>query len=138
VVWMPSPTGHSTGFNYGVRIALYHGLPLVLQDRWDAATAARLVADYGVTYTVAATTFLADLVAHCRSTGSTLPSLRLFGSGGAPVPPELVDAAAEHGMTVLRLYGSTEVLVATWNRPDSPADARRDTDGAPLGGVELE
>ena len=35
VVWMPSPVGHSTGFNYGVRFALYHGLPLVLQDRWD-------------------------------------------------------------------------------------------------------
>ena len=36
VVWMPSPVGHSTGFNYGLRFALYHGLPLVLQDRWDA------------------------------------------------------------------------------------------------------
>ncbi len=23
VVWMPSPIGHSTGFNYGVRMALY-------------------------------------------------------------------------------------------------------------------
>ena len=30
VVWMPSPLGHSTGFNYGLRFALYHGLPLVL------------------------------------------------------------------------------------------------------------
>jgi cyclohexanecarboxylate-CoA ligase len=37
VVWMPSPIGHSTGFNYGVRFAVYHGLPLVLQDRWDAS-----------------------------------------------------------------------------------------------------
>src|SRR5205814_1431803 len=35
VVWMPSPVGHSTGFNYGVRFALYHRLPLVLQDRWE-------------------------------------------------------------------------------------------------------
>ena len=25
VVWMPSPVGHSTGFNYGVRFAIYHG-----------------------------------------------------------------------------------------------------------------
>ena len=41
VVWMPSPVGHSTGFNYGLRFALHHGLPLVLQDRWDAATALR-------------------------------------------------------------------------------------------------
>ena len=41
----------------------------------------------------------------------TLGSLRLFGCGGAPVPPSLVDAAAERGIQVLRLYGSTEVLV---------------------------
>ena len=44
VVWMPSPIGHSTGFNYGVRFALYHGLPLVLQDRWDAGVACDLIA----------------------------------------------------------------------------------------------
>ena len=40
VVWMPSPVGHSTGFNYGVRFALHHGLKLVLQDRWDGDEAA--------------------------------------------------------------------------------------------------
>ncbi len=32
-IWMPSPVGHSTGFNDGIRMALYFGLPLVLQDR---------------------------------------------------------------------------------------------------------
>jgi acyl-coenzyme A synthetase/AMP-(fatty) acid ligase len=36
VVWAPSPIGHSTGLNFGVRLALYFGLKLVLQDRWDA------------------------------------------------------------------------------------------------------
>jgi acyl-CoA synthetase (AMP-forming)/AMP-acid ligase II len=49
-----------------------------------------------------------------------------------------VTAAAGLGMTVLRLYGSTEVLVATWNRPESPAELREATDGTPLDGVELE
>ena len=41
VVWMPAPMGHSTGFNHGMRLALYHGLTLVLQDGWDAALGAR-------------------------------------------------------------------------------------------------
>ena len=36
VVWMPSPIGHSTGLNFGVRLALYFGMKLVLQERWDA------------------------------------------------------------------------------------------------------
>lgn len=138
IVWMPSPIGHSTGLNFGVRMAFVHGLTLVLQDKWDPAIAARLVQAEGCTYTVAATTFLSDLVRHCEQHAVALPSLRLFGSGGAPVPPDLVAAADRHQMTVLRLYGSTEVLVATWTRPGATPEQRRHTDGIPLDGVELE
>jgi acyl-CoA synthetase (AMP-forming)/AMP-acid ligase II len=138
VVWMPSPIGHSTGLNYGLRMALHHGLPLVLQDRWSPDDAAALVSRHRCTYTVAATTFLADLVAQARRGTYDLSSLRLFGSGGAPVPADLVTAAEASGMTVLRLYGSTEVLVATWNRPDSPLERRVMTDGRPLDGVDVE
>jgi cyclohexanecarboxylate-CoA ligase len=138
VVWMPSPVGHSTGFNYGVRFALYHRLPLVLQDAWDPAGAVDLISREGCSYTLAATTFLQDVVAHAASTGIRLATMRYFGCGGAPVPAELVDAAAGAGIDVLRLYGSTEVLVATWNRPDSPPDKKRRTDGRALDHVEIE
>ena len=48
------------------------------------------------------------------------------------MPPHLVDAAAERGIGVLRLYGSTEVLVGTWNRPTSSLSQRRHTDGAAM------
>jgi len=137
VVWMPSPVGHSTGFNYGLRFALHHGLPLVLQDRWDAEAAIDLVVAERCSYTLAATTFLQDLTEVARRRGVRLDSLRLFGSGGAPVPPALVDAAAEQGIDVLRLYGSTEVLVATWNRPSSTPAQKRETDGRAMGHVEL-
>jgi len=138
VVWMPSPVGHSTGFNYGLRFALYHGLPLVLQDRWDAATALDLVVEEGVSYTLAATTFLQDLVERATATGVRPPRLSRFGCGGAPVPPRLVDAAGTVGIEVLRLYGSTEVLVGTWNRPWSTDGQRRDTDGVAMTGVEID
>jgi acyl-coenzyme A synthetase/AMP-(fatty) acid ligase len=87
VVWMPSPLGHSTGFNYGLRFALSHGLPLVLQDRWDAAVAADLVQRQRCSYTLAATTFLRELVAESARRGARLDVLRCFGCGGAPVPP---------------------------------------------------
>lgn len=137
VVWMPSPIGHSTGFNYGVRFALYHGLRLVLQDRWDGDDALALVRRERATYTLAATTFLQDLVGAAQRAGERLDCLRSFGCGGAPVPPALVRAAAEQGIGVRRLYGSTEVLVATWNRPDSPPDRQANTDGPALDHVEL-
>lgn len=138
VVWMPSPLGHSTGFNYGMRFALYHGIPLVLQDRWDAERAVELVARHRCSYTLAATTFLRDLVAATSALGIRLDSLRAFGCGGAPVPPPLVDQADGVGIQVLRLYGSTEVLVGTWHRPGTPVELRRRTDGLPMTHVEVE
>ena len=138
VVWMPSPVGHSTGFNYGLRFALYHGIRLVLQDRWDAQEALDLVVREGCTYTLAATTFLQDLVERATATGVRPARLTRFGCGGAPVPPHLVDAATAAGIGVLRLYGSTEVLVGSWNRPGSTAEQRRTTDGVAVTGVELD
>jgi acyl-CoA synthetase (AMP-forming)/AMP-acid ligase II len=138
VVWMPSPVGHSTGFNYGLRFALHHGLRLVLQDRWDGDEAAALVARERCSYTLAATTFLQDLCGAAARQGIRLDTLRCFGCGGAPVPPRLVDTAGERGVTVLRLYGSTEVLVATWNRAGDELERRRCTDGRPLAHVEVE
>jgi cyclohexanecarboxylate-CoA ligase len=138
VVWMPSPIGHSTGFNYGVRLAVYHGLPLVLQDRWDATVACDLIAVHGASYTMASTTFLQDVVGQAERRGDSLGVMTRFGCGGAPVPPELVRRAAACGITVLRLYGSTEVLVATWNRPTSPMEKRTETDGLALTDVEVE
>jgi acyl-CoA synthetase (AMP-forming)/AMP-acid ligase II len=139
VVWMPSPIGHSTGFNYGVRFAVYHGLPLVLQDRWDAAVACDLIGTYGASYTMASTTFLQDVVAEAeRRGGPPLGSMTRFGCGGSPVPPDLVRRAAACGIGVLRLYGSTEVLVATWNRPESTTGHTMETDGKALSNVEVE
>ncbi|HEV7680380.1 MAG TPA: AMP-binding protein [Candidatus Dormibacteraeota bacterium] len=138
VVWMPSPVGHSTGFNYGLRMALYNGVPLVLQDQWNAGTACDLVLAERCSYTMAATTFLKDLVEEAARRGVKLASLQRFGCGGAPVPPDLVEAALQQGIQVLRLYGSTEVLVGTWNRPGAPLDKRKHTDGSPMSHVEVE
>ena len=138
VVWMPSPIGHSTGFNYGLRLALYYGLPLVLQDRWDAEVALALIEAHHCSYTLAATTFLQDLVEAARRDRRDLSRLRCFGCGGAPVPPDLVRAGLAVGIGVRRLYGSTEVLVATWNRADASEATLAETDGAPLSDVEVE
>jgi acyl-coenzyme A synthetase/AMP-(fatty) acid ligase len=138
VVWMPSPVGHSTGLNYGIRAALYHGRTLVLQDRWSADDAIRMIRQYRCSFTLAATAFLQDLVTECERAGARLPELTHFGCGGAPVPPELVERAADVGIVVLRLYGSTEMLGGTWNRPTSPQLKRTSTDGPPLSHTDIE
>lgn len=138
VVWMPSPIGHSTGLNFGVRMALYHGVPLVLQDRWDPAVAAELIECYSCSYSLVATPFVKDLIEFGQSRGRDLSSLERLGCGGAPIPPLLVDAAAELGVTTLRLYGSTEALVVTWNRPEDPVEKLRLSDGRAVENVEVE
>ena len=138
VVWVPSPIGHSTGLNFGVRLALYFGMKLVLQDRWDPRRAAELVERERCSYTLAATTFLTDLVGAAASAGRDLSSLTRFGCGGAPVPPEIVRAGADAGINVLRIYGLTEALVVSWNRPTAPLEKRMHTDGQALPEVELE
>ena len=97
VVWVPSPIGHSTGLNFGVRLALYFGMKLVLQDRWDADRAVELIERERCSYTLAATTFLTDLVAAAQRSDRDVSSLTRFGCGGAPVPPEIVRAGADAG-----------------------------------------
>ena len=138
VVWVPSPVGHATGLKDGLRLAVYNGLTMVLQDKWDGNEAARLVQDFRCTYTVAATTFVRDLVDAGKSGGYDLSSLRLFGSGGAPIPAELVVEAERLGIVVLRLYGGTEMAMVTTCRPDCPLDKRIQTDGKALDHVEVE
>jgi cyclohexanecarboxylate-CoA ligase len=138
VVWVPSPIGHSTGLNFGVRLALYFGMKLVLQDRWDADRAVELIEQERCSYTLAATTFLTDLVHAAERSGGDVSSLTRFGCGGAPVPPEIVRAGANAGINVLRIYGLTEALVVSWNRAGSPFEKRMHTDGLPLPEVELE
>ncbi len=120
VVWMPSPVGHSTGFNYGLRFALYHGLPPgAAGPVGRRSRPLELVAQRGL---------LVHPGRHHvppgprravgRATGVRLDSLRRFGCGGAPgAAPARRRRRRACGITVLRLYGSTEVLVGTWNRP---------------------
>jgi acyl-CoA synthetase (AMP-forming)/AMP-acid ligase II len=138
VFWMPMPIGHSTGYNYGVRLALYHGLKLVLQDRWNPEIAIQLCKTERVTGTGVSPTFLLDMLSLLRATPSDLSRLRNFGCAGAPIPDGIVEEAARFGITVLRGYGSTETLAAAKHRPDFAEGKRTKTDGRVLPGVEVD
>lgn len=139
IAWMPSPVGHSTGFNWGIRAPLMHGATLVLQDKWDPESALDLIKQEKPTYTLAATVFLHDLLTAAAShPGSDLSSLKAFGCGGAAVPAELVREARSFGCTVLRLYGLSETEIATTTRPVDDADKLAETDGTALPSTRIE
>lgn len=136
VVLMPSPLGHITGYLYGIQLPVMLGIPVVLMETWDVATAVGLIEQNGVTFTIGATPFLQELSNFCLKNGKRLRSLRYFPTGGAPVPPEVVltaDRAFERCVT-FRLYGSTEAPTVTLGITDPQLqDLRANTEGYVVG-----
>jgi acyl-CoA synthetase (AMP-forming)/AMP-acid ligase II len=132
VVLMPSPVTHITGYLYALETAFAAGAKVVLMDRWNAAEAVTLVERHGVTFSVGATPFLKELTAQAEERGTALPTLRLFMSGGAPVPPEVIHRAnrAFKHCLAFRVYGSTEAPTITLGiRSRTEAELGATTDG---------
>jgi acyl-CoA synthetase (AMP-forming)/AMP-acid ligase II len=132
VVLMPSPVTHITGYLYALELAFAAGVKVVLMERWDAGAAVDLIAAHGVSFSVGATPFLKELVAAVEARATALPSLRRFMSGGAPVPPEVVQRAARvlPDCLTFRVYGSTEAPTITLGiRDRSEAQLGAVTDG---------
>lgn len=139
-LFMASPLGHSVGAIHGARLSLHLGAPLVLQEKWDPDRAIALSSRHRAVFTAAATPFLKDLVdAAPPAAGVKLDTLRTFLCGGAPVPPSLLDDAAEQlpNTFVSVLWGMTEGGV-TMCSPQCPPEKRRLTAGTGLPGLELQ
>ena len=133
---MPSPVTHVTGFSYGIEWPLVVGTRTVFMERWNAAGAVSLIDSYGVAVTVGATPFLAELVDAAEKAGSSLPSLKVFGCGGAAVPPALIRRANASfaNSCAFRIYGATEAPVVTLGYLGrAAADEAADTDGEIVG-----
>jgi cyclohexanecarboxylate-CoA ligase len=136
VIFMPSPLAHQLGFCYGMLMSLTLGVPLVLTDIWRPARAAQLIEENGVTFTFAATPFLADLAALARKGTKRLGRLRLFASSGAPIPPAVAQAAREQlDVAVAACWGMTECASVTITPPDG--SRATESDGCALANGEV-
>ena len=129
-----TPIGHVTGFLWGLEAPFLVGTRVILQERWDPDEAVRLIERHKVDLTTGAAPFLQDSVAAARRASTGLPSLKLFGCGGAAVTPALIRSARETftNAVAYRVYGSTEAPNITQGYTDpADADASADTDGRP-------
>jgi cyclohexanecarboxylate-CoA ligase len=106
---------------------------VVLQDVWDPGLAVELIEREELTVTVGATPFLHGIVHSERRA----ESLRIFGCGGADVPPALIAEAHAIGISASRLYGSTECPTVTGTPIEAPVDRHASTDGAPIGADQV-
>lgn len=136
-VFMASPVTHITGVVYALEMPFLEGMDVVMMDKWDPEKAVELIDEYTCNFTVAATPFLQGI--HDAAPDNWDNSLRVFGCGGADIPPELVRKASEKlNCTVQRVYGSTEYPTATWPPLDTPVEKLAETDGCPAPGVQMK
>jgi acyl-CoA synthetase len=133
---MASPIAHATGFLHGVVMTLTTGGTLSLLDVFEGAAAAKQMRAHRCSWTMGATPFLADTVGALAASGQSLPDLRYFLCGGAPVPEAPVRAAATLGIRVLSIYGATESPPHTIVHPGDPFENSWLSDGRPLRGIE--
>ena len=136
VVLLVLPMFHVYGLNTGLGLAVAAGATLVLTDRFDPIETLELVREYGVTSIPAAPAMFQAwcMVPDARAAISTV---RLFSSGGSPLPIPVQERFAEHtGHSVFEGYGMTETapVVATTLVSGVPKPG---SVGRPLPGLEV-
>lgn len=138
VIFMGSPLAHQTGYLWGVFLPVLLGCRVVLLDQWDPRRAADLIEKEGVTFSVSAPTFLADLLAIPEETCFEAKSLKAFVLAGAPVPKILVERAKERlGIRIGSAWGMTEVGLPTVSLTTDSATRVSTSDGLPVPGAEI-
>jgi acyl-CoA synthetase (AMP-forming)/AMP-acid ligase II len=138
VVWIPSPVGHGTGFQWGVRQAISLGAKMVLQETWDPEEGARLIDAEKCSFVLSATPFVVALADSPFSACYDLSSLRIFACSGAPIPSHMgAQAEKALGCRLIGMWGMTECFVASASAPDDLDEKRWNTDGRALPGGEL-
>ncbi|HZU81072.1 MAG TPA: class I adenylate-forming enzyme family protein, partial [Acidimicrobiales bacterium] len=137
-VLMPAPLAHVSGLLNGVLLPGVAGIPAVLMARWDPDLGLRHIGEERVTFMGAPPVFFSQMAASTEFSAERVRSLRLVSTGGASVSPAFVEStAAAFDCRVKRTYGSTEAPTVTTSGPDDSPERARDTDGHPVGEVEI-
>lgn len=129
---MPSPVTHISGYSNGLELPFIGETRTILMESWNAEAAVKLIDQYNVAGTVAATPFLQEMVNVAVAAGKSLPSLISFACGGAAVPPEIVRTANTKlaNSFAFRVFGSSEVpLVTLGYQGAAQAELAATTDG---------
>ena len=137
-----APLFHITGFVLNLCLPILAGASVILTRRFEPATTLAAIARHQPSWTIGAATAFTALLNHEDAPASALSSFRDIYSGGAPVPPMLVDAfEARFGIRLKTAYGMTETTAPTHAAPRGsvvPVDAVSGAlaIGVPMNGVD--
>lgn len=137
IMFMPAPLHHATGFHHGVIAPMLMGAKLVLEEKFTCQGAIDLMNREKCTYSMGATPFIYDILRHMEEQGGSLPHLKFYLCGGAPVPGYMVRKADAYGIRLCEVYGSTESVPHVFVRPDEALDLDGRTSGRAMTGVEV-
>jgi len=131
------PLFHIFGLNAVLGLALYSGSSVVLLERFDPASSLEAIRDHGVTVIAGAPPMFGAWAAVPDTDPSSMASVRLAVSGGAPLPDEVADAfRARFDKPIWQGYGLTETapIVSSSLVGGEP---RRGSIGLPLPGIDV-
>jgi acyl-CoA synthetase len=132
-----APVGHGIGMLAALLIPVYRREPIHLIDVWDPSVVLAAMLEDQVYSGAGATFFLTSLLDHPEFTDEHRKLMRNVGLGGSSVPAAVTDRADAMGISIVRMYGSTEHPSITGSRHEEKRDKRLYTDGRPLPGVEI-
>ncbi len=134
------PLFHTAGSVLCVLGAVSNQATQVLVPSFEPGHVLDVIEKYGVNALLAVPTMLIALVEHPSFSTRDLSSVRVVGSGGATVPPPLVERLEQAlDADFVIIMGQTEASpVSAMTRPDDSPDDKANTIGTAMPGVELK
>ena len=137
IMFMPAPLNHATGFHHGIVAPMLIGAKVVLQQKYRCREAIDLMNKEKCTYSMGATPFIYDILREMETNGGSLPYLKFYLCGGAPVPGYMVQKAWSFGILLCEVYGSTESVPHVFVRPNEALALNGTTSGSTMEGIEV-
>jgi long-chain acyl-CoA synthetase len=138
VVLTTLPLFHVFGLSSLLNCAVRFGATLSLIPRFDPQVVLAAVEEHRATVFAGVPTMFVALLEAPGAEGADVSSLRIAISGGAALPPQILDAFEERfGLVVLEGYGMTETASSTTSS-GSAVDRRPYSVGKPIWGTECE
>ncbi|MDQ7905232.1 class I adenylate-forming enzyme family protein [Phytohabitans sp. ZYX-F-186] len=116
-------------------VAASRGHHLVFMRRWDARKAVALIDTLGLDGFAGVPTMVRQLLDEAEAAGTTLPTLRQIGTGGAPTPGNQIQRIGQQfarGVLASTGYGLTETTGAMVGIASSDFFERPDAAGRPF------
>ena len=139
IVLAASPMAHLTGYGFLATLPIILNSTIVMLDVWEPKRALKIIREEGVTFSMSAATFVADMCQEVEAGEQTSPKFTKYSCAGAPIPPVVIERAYQvMGLRISSAWGMTEMGAVTITEPSRALEKSPNSDGRPLTGVELK